>query len=245
MNPKAETFETLLGSIVGLSTEVPIIGFFLLAAVSMMPFIVLAFTSFIKLSVVFGILRSALGTGNIPSTSVIALLSFILSIHVMAPNFSGLDLDEIAASSSQPVSKDVLEETKKISLLMKSVSQPLSQFLKSHSRVKEREFFLAYSGVEVKADCSEGGKDCAYEGETLFSLIPAFVLSELREAFAIGFVVFLPFLIIDLVVANLLVGMGMMMVSPAAISLPFKILLFVSCDGWFLLSRSLILGYGG
>ena len=242
MNQKAEVFEQLFTSLISLSTEVPVLGFFLLACISMLPFIVLAFTSFIKLSVVFGILKSALGAGNIPSSSVIALLSLMLSLHIMAPTFANLSLEQ-GLLAKENGKLDLESETESIMELVHSVKDPLSEFLRNHSRLKEREFFLEYSGVPLSASCEEGSSDCELKGESLFTLIPAFVLSELREAFAIGFLVFLPFLIVDLVVANILVGMGMMMVSPAAISLPFKILLFVVCDGWFLLSRSLVLGY--
>jgi type III secretion protein R len=114
-------------------------------------------------------------------------------------------------------------------------AEPLQDFLRTHSHPRERQFFARSRQSAEQAD--------AQRKEDLFSLIPAFLISELQEAFTIGFLLFLPFLVIDLVVANILIGLGMSMMSPVTISLPIKLLLFVLCDGWFLLSKGLVLGY--
>lgn len=195
----------------------PIVYSLLLLIVALIPFVLLSITSFIKLSVVFSILRNALGGGQIPSAAVGTLLSLVLSFQIMAPVFTEaiqeIDLKR-TFSSIEALQKDLI-----------AAAEPIEKFLEKHSGAREREFFMSVSK------------------ESSFSLIPAFVVSELKEAFAIGFTVYLPFLIIDLVVANLLVGMGMMMVSPVTLSVPFKIALFVMCDGWFTLCSGLVLGY--
>ena len=226
----------------------PVIGFILIASVSLLPFLVLTVTSYLKLSVVFGILRSALGAGNIPSATLTSIMSLILSLHIMVPVFSDLDFSEIYKLDSNSKLEPELQRLEKS---FHAVKIPLEKFLAKHSRLKERKFFLSISDDQkTQIDLSQLDENkceedaCLYQGEGLSSLVPSFILSELREAFAIGFLLFLPFLIIDLVVANLLVGMGMMMVSPISISLPFKIFMFVACDGWFLLSKSLMLSYG-
>lgn len=210
------------------------LGVFLLLAV--LPFIILSVTSFIKLSVVFGILRNAIGAQQVPSSAITSLLAFVLTLHVMAP--VGVEIksawEEGTVSREKkpeiPAVKDLgtlqVADLLPLGDKLKRVGAPLLRFLEKHSRQKERTFF---SGLA--------------EGESFFTLLPAFIISELTEAFAIGFAVFLPFLILDLVVANILVGLGMVMVTPAVVSLPFKIILFVLVDGWFLLCRGLVLGY--
>ena len=231
--------------------------FFLLLAFAVVPMLVLAVTSFIKLSVVFGILRNALGLGQIPSSGIVTLLSLILSAHIMLPVGTAVwesleknisDLGKSSTTSGKSVSK----WSAKFSFLKKVYQEaklPLEDFLKRHSHARERWFFASRGLGSREIDSAEFaiGRDQELssepEGETLFSLIPAFLLSELKEAFVIGFALFLPFLIVDLVVANLLVGLGMFMVSPVSLALPFKLILFVLCDGWFLLCRGLIVGY--
>ncbi len=218
------------------------------AALALVPFIVLSVTCFIKLSVVFGILRNALGAQQVPSGAVVTLLSISLTGLVMAPvakeavENSKRALSDVSAVQSQGVSKQ--SGAKKLSELetlfhgLKAAAVPFQSFLEKHSRPRERMFFSGLSQQQ-----SEQERGALGSTETLFTLIPSFVLSELHEAFAIGFSIFIPFLIIDLVVANILMGLGMMMVSPVTISLPIKLVLFVLCDGWFLLSRGLVMGY--
>jgi type III secretion protein R len=191
----------------------------LLLLIALVPFILLSVTSFVKLSVVFAILRNALGGGQIPSTAVGTLLSLVLSFQIMAPVFADafaqVDMQK-SLQSWDLLAGDLVE-----------ASVVFQEFLKRHSGERELEFFSSISK------------------ESPFSIVPAFIISELKEAFAIGFAIYLPFLIIDLVIANLLVGMGMMMVSPVTLSVPCKIALFVICDGWFALCSGLVLGYQG
>lgn len=221
-------------ALVQASATSPVLGFVLIAGLALLPFLLLAFTAFVKISVVLGILRHALGTGNIPSASVIAVISLLLSFHVASPVLEKVDLGGVSEASlsgelANAHAKDLEIETKKILQSLESLRGPFLEFLKLHSRDKEIELFVS--------------RNPKRNSDSFLNLVPAFLLSELREAFAIGFVLFIPFLIIDLVVANLLVGMGMMMVSPVTISLPIKIISFVVFDGWFRISESLIIGY--
>lgn len=191
---------------------------------SLLPFLALSVTSFLKLSIVFAILRNALGAGQIPSQALGALLAFVLSAFIMAP--TGQKMFAAITESKSPKVGSTVED---LLQLGSTTIPPLEQFLKSNTREREREFFRSLRGEQ--------------EEESLLTLIPAFVISEVHQAFAIGFIIFLPFLVVDLVVANVLIGLGMMMVSPVSISLPFKLVLFVLCDGWFLLTQSLIRSY--
>lgn len=202
------------------------LGVFLLLAV--LPFLILSVTSFMKLSVVFGILRNAIGAQQVPSSAITSLLAFVLTLHVMAP--VGGEMKSAWQEGQGLAVRDLgelqLSDLQRMGEKLKVATAPLLKFLEKHSRQKERAFFSQLA-----------------EGESFFTLLPAFIISELTEAFAIGFAIFLPFLILDLVVANILVGLGMVMVTPAVVSLPFKIILFVLVDGWFLLCRGLVLGY--
>jgi type III secretion protein R len=260
----AEVNALVVGDLSSQFTASPVLIMAVFIGLAILPFLLMSITSFVKLSVVFGILRSALGAGQIPSTAISGLLSVVLTVFIMAPIFSitielittGLDSKKITETKVSTAKKEnVIEEW--IDILTQA-SRPIKTFLFKHSAEKERKFFAELhreqpgiksllknndSDLKICEEATGKKKNCLMDGETVFSLLPAFLLTELKEAFAIGFVIFLPFLIIDLVVANLLVGLGMMMVSPVSIALPFKILLFVLCDGWFLLSRGLIMGY--
>lgn len=214
-------------------------GFFILLAA--VPLAALGLTSFLKLSVVFGVLRSAIGAGQIPSVAITSLLSLALSAHIMTPvamEIYAAARPYLSASSGAKDRTDPEYWLQAASVL----SAPLKRFLAKHSRPEEISFFF---GVEQRnSPTPQSVPNASASSEVSFGvLVPSFVLSELREAFAIGFSLFLPFLVVDLVVASVLSGLGMMMVSPATISLPLKLLLFVGCDGWFLLSRSLVTGY--
>ena len=205
---------------------------------ALVPFLMLGATSYLKLSIVFGILRNAIGAQQIPSAALTSLLALALTLRIMAPVGSeiGRELQPILSIAS---TSPRIPVPKLLEVLSRS-QRPLTNFLVRHSRMRERLFF---AGIESPA--SNFSETELLPGESVLSLIPAFMLSELQAAFAIGVVLFLPFIVIDLVVANLLVGLGLNMVSPAAFSLPLKLLLFAGCDAWFLLSRSLVLSYGG
>lgn len=205
-------------------------------------------TSFVKVSIVLNMLRSALGAQQVPGNFVVFALSFALSAFIMTPVIKETtrlipDLDNRIL-----VDLSAIEATDLIAGLMK----PLRGFLRQHSGANEmamiRELSIeALPGEEghSKAVQSSGEKLTDSDGDSyaLPEVMLAFMLSELREAFAMGFVVLLPFLIIDLIVANILAGMGMFMVSPVMISLPLKILLFVVSDGWVVICRGLVLSY--
>ena len=222
-------------------------------ALAVLPFLLLATTSFIKLSVVFGILRNALGAQQVPSAAVTSLLALVLTVHIMSPVAEEVAAEFFAKPKKEGTKNgagdnagdDFFAQTARAGVA-------LEKFLRKHSHLRERVFFAGIrtrrhlsrdSAPSEPAGCA-GAAECVVPGEDILSLVPSFVISELKEAFSIGFLIFLPFLVIDLVVANLLVGLGMMMVSPVTISLPFKIILFVIIDGWFLLCRGLVLGYG-
>lgn len=238
----------------------PLVLTILCLSISLLPFALLSMTSFIKLSVVFAILRNALGAGQIPSAAVSTLLSFVLTLHIMNPVFREAGMKaEASFSKHQEAKAKKIARNSELSALLEAIAEaalPFREFMTKHSRVEERAFFSQLqASVEIKgknsrqnnsalnANVLRQGQSSSEEVLAYSSLIPAFVLSQLREAFIIGFILFVPFLIIDLVCANLLVGLGMMMVSPVAISLPFKIVLFVAADGWFNLCRGLVLGY--
>ena len=232
----------------------PLTSVILLVALAVIPFILLAVSSFIKISVVFNILRSAIGAQQVPSGVVISLLSLVLSIHVMAPVIS-----QVAAFfSDTPKVRGQSEGIAQYFAVAQRAAVPVETFLRKHSHARERVYFAGVGDREQPTapavvaaaqplNCDEsqitsfGG--CPVPGEGLLSLIPAFVLSELSEAFAIGFRVFMPFLIVDLLIAHLLLALGMSMLNPVTVSLPFKLLLLVMSDGWFLLCQGLVEGY--
>ena len=212
---------------------------FLLVILALFPLLVLSLTSFIKLSIVFSILRSAIGGGQFPSGAVTALLALVLTLHIMAP---------VASRCLGQLSQAKITNTDLLSLgrSLAPCAFPLMEFLRNNTRAEERVFFAELTNQRIGSSSalsapvsSTGG----IYGESFFTLVPAFLLSELRSAFAIGFTLFLPFLVIDIVIANILSALGMMMVSPLSVSLPFKVLLFVVTDGWMLLCRALVLSY--
>ncbi|MBN1879815.1 EscR/YscR/HrcR family type III secretion system export apparatus protein [bacterium] len=201
---------------------------------SLFPFLVIIGTSFVKLSAVFSILRSALGTPQIPPNIVITGLSLILTLIIMMPvaqDFKGRV--EVSDLTWQKLNDpDNIESVAKT--LMTCLHEPVEQFFKKHAHEDERIMMSHLSSELYGEDGSEN---------EFLNLMVAFLLSELKEAFQIGFLLFLPFIIIDLVVANVLQAFGMVMLSPTTISLPFKLLLFVLSDGWYLVTKGLLSGY--
>lgn len=222
----------------------PLIGIVLIALMAIIPMAILAMTSFVKISVVLNILRSAIGAQQVPSATLLSLISLVLTMYVMSPVATEvLTRANEKIESSKLVSKTEKETKVDIGALVELTKYslvPLRDFLSKHSNEREKEFF-SKNLVEMKQGTALAASK--ESGENFFSLVPAFVLSELSEAFFVGFVIYLPFLVIDLLVSNILIGLGMMMLSPLTITLPLKIIVFVLCDGWFLLARGLILGY--
>lgn len=211
----------------------PIVLVIILGALSLAPFVLIMLTSFVKIAVVLSILRSAIGTQNVPPNQIITGLAFVLTIFVMTP--VAQQMYEAAGSVSQTGS--VFSEAS-VRVLYRAADrgkEPLREFLTRHSHDRDRILFM-----ELAARLSDEQQP---EASSFQVVIPAFVTSELKEAFQIGFLIFVPFIIIDMVVANILISMGMMMLSPVIISLPFKLLLFVLVDGWYLIVRGLVLSY--
>jgi type III secretion protein R len=203
----------------------------MLALMSLLPFAVLMLTSFSKIAVVLSLARSAMGTQQAPPTIVLTGLAAVLTGHIMAP------VMERMYDVGQVVYQDTHSGAQIISAAGK-VTEPLRGFLVKHGSPEERARFL-----DLARELRPPEEADQVHEEDLFVVIPAFVITELKEAFQIGFLVFLPFLVLDMVIANVLLALGMQSLSPSQVSLPFKILLFVAVDGWSLLARGLILGY--
>jgi flagellar biosynthetic protein FliP len=186
----------------------------LMTMLTLLPALLLTMTSFTRIMIVLSLLRQALGTAQVPTNQVLLGLSLFLTIFIMMPVF-----EKINQSAVQPY----LEEKIDTLTAIQNASEPIRQFMLKQTRETDIAMFIRVSGKE----------NITQPDEVPFSLLlPAYVTSELKTAFQIGFVLFLPFLVIDMVVASVLMSMGMMMLSPMIISLPFKIMLFVLADGW-------------
>lgn len=204
-----------------------------LALVSLLPFIFMAFTAFVKISTVFQIAKSALGAQSVPSNTVIMALAASLTILAMAP------VGEKIISRVTPLLHDKsLDTTTLVERAGTAVAEPMREFLKNNASETERgRFYEVARNARPESERDKVGRD------DLTILAPAFVVTELTEAFAVGFLIFLPFLIIDLVVANVLLSLGMQTLNPTQVSLPFKLLLFVAINGFGLLAQALVAGY--
>ena len=200
---------------------------FIMTALSLLPAFIMMMTSFTRIIVVLSILRQAIGLQQSPSNQILIGVSLFLSMFIMAPVF-----DEINERALQPY----LEEEMTSMEAIEQAKGPMRAFMLSQTRVKDLETFVSIAGDEDKY------QDPA--DVPLNILIPAFVTSELKTAFQIGFMLFIPFLIIDLVVASILMARGMMMLSPMIVSLPFKLMLFVLVDGWNLIFGTLATSFG-
>lgn len=211
------------------SNQVQMMG--LLALMAIVPFAIMMLTSFSKIVVVLSIVRSALGTQQAPPTMVLTGLAAVLSATVMAPTFEKMWGQAKASWNANPVASAMVSE---VDLMV----QPLQDFLVKHGSHEERARF-----VDMARELRPQDEATAVSETDLSVIVPAFVITELKEAFIIGFLVFLPFLVLDMLLANVLLALGMQTLSPSQVGLPFKILLFVAVDGWALLSRGLILGY--
>lgn len=197
----------------------------LMTALGFLPAIVILMTSFTRIVVVLAILRQAMGLQQTPSNQVIIGISMFLTFFIMSPVIDRMNTDAIQPYINESITaKEAFER----------VQVPLRDFMLKQTRVKDLETFVNMSGSQAK-DPSE---------VPMTVLIPAFITSELKTAFQIGFMLFLPFLVIDLVVASVLMAMGMMMLSPMIVSLPFKLMLFVLVDGWNLILSTLAGSFG-
>ncbi len=197
----------------------------LLTVLSLAPAILVLMTCFTRIVVVLSFVRSALATQSMPANQVLIGIALFLTFFVMSPVLS-----EINSEALQPyLSEEIGQEE-----ALKSAELPIKEFMADHTREKDLALFYKYA----KLDKPESVEDIR-----LTALVPAYAISELKTAFQIGFIIFIPFLIIDMVVASTLMAMGMMMLPPVMISLPFKILLFVLVDGWYLVVESLLLSF--
>lgn len=193
----------------------------IMTMLTLLPALLLTMTSFTRIMIVLGLLRQALGAQQAPSNQVLLGLSLFLTIFIMSPV-----LEKVNDTAVQPY----LEEKIDITTALQNASEPMRQFMLKQTRETDIDMFVRISGRE----------QINKPEDVPFSvLLPAYVTSELKTAFQIGFLIFLPFLVIDLVVATVLMSMGMMMLSPMIVSLPFKIMLFVLADGWSLVLEML------
>jgi type III secretion protein R len=216
-----------------LTTFTPASALLVVVFLALAPFVAVMVTSFTKIVVSLSLLRNALGLQQTPPNVVINGLALILTLYVMYP--VGLQM-QAAATVAPPGASS--SDTGKLLSYAAAAREPLRAFLVKHSSPRERTFFLKTAQKVIPAD-----KAKALTDQDFIVITPAFTVSELTAAFQIGFLIFLPFLVIDLVVANILLALGMMMLSPTTVSLPFKLLLFVLLDGWVKLAHGLVLSY--
>ncbi|NAP05247.1 flagellar type III secretion system pore protein FliP [Pseudomonas syringae] len=199
----------------------------IMTALSFIPAFVMLMTSFTRIIIVFSILRQALGLQQTPSNQILTGMALFLTMFIMAPVFDRVNQDAL-----QPYLAEKLSAQDAVA----KAQVPIKDFMLAQTRTSDLELFMRLS---KRTDIPTP------DAAPLTILVPAFVISELKTAFQIGFMIFIPFLIIDLVVASVLMAMGMMMLSPLIISLPFKIMLFVLVDGWALIVGTLAGSFGG
>lgn len=194
----------------------------LLTVLSLAPSILILMTSFARIVIVLSFTRTALATNQMPPNQVIIGLALFLTFFIMAPT-----LQEVNEQALQPL----FDEEIGLEEAYERAAIPFKEFMAKHTRQKDLELFLEYNQAE---------RPQSIEDIPLTTLVPAFALSEIKTAFQMGFMIFIPFLVIDMIVASVLMAMGMMMLPPVMISLPFKILLFILVDGWYLVMKSLL-----
>jgi flagellar biosynthesis protein FliP len=197
-----------------------------MTVLSLAPSILVMVTSFTRIVVVLSLLRSAIGTQQTPPNAVLVSLALFLTAFVMAPTLEVAYRDGLL-----PLIEEKIDETEAIA----RIAAPLQRFMLAQVGQGELKLFL---------DLAKVGELATPEATPLKALVPAFILSELKRAFEIGFLLFVPFVVIDMVVASILMSMGMMMLPPVTISLPFKLIFFVLVDGWFLVAGSLVQSFG-
>ena len=223
---------SVLQQVIGVDASQPLEIIILMTLIALLPSMMIMMTCFARIVIVLGFLRSAMQTQNTPPNMVLTGLALFLTIFIMAPVFK--EINEVAYepyANEQITTQEALERA----------SVPLKKFMLKQTSNDDLEFFVELSKTEVP----EGGMTDEYKENDLplTTIIPSFMLSELKRAFQMGFMIFLPFLIIDIVVGSTLMSMGMMMLPPAMISMPFKILVFVLADGWNLMVGSLVTSY--
>lgn len=205
----------------------------LVSTIGLIPIVVVTMTGFLKIAVVLFIIRNALGLQQTPPNLVLYGIALVLTVYVTTPLLGEI----MQVVERNPPSIESIEEIRNSADIIK---EPIKDYLSRYASQQERDFFLRATEGLWSEEARRNLRD-----DDLIVLIPAFVSSELTRAFEIGFLLYIPFLIIDLIVSNVLMSMGMMMVSPPLISTPLKIFLFVAVDGWSRLMHGLILSYGG
>ena len=191
---------------------------------SLLPFVFCCMTSFLRFVIVFSMLKTAMGTQQVPPSIVIIGLSMILTFFTMGSTFQKMyDMGSVPYQNSQNIIMAIQEGSK-----------PLKEFMMKQTRETDLAFFVELSQKEPPKTPEE---------ITIWQVAPAYIISELKTAFEIGFVIFVPFIVLDLVVANILLALGMFMLSPTIISLPFKLLIFIAVDGWALIVQGLVTSY--
>lgn len=191
---------------------------------SLIPFVFCCMTSFLRFVIVFSMLKTAMGTQQVPPSIVIIGLSMILTFYTMGTTFNKMyELGSIPYQKNQNMIEAINEGSK-----------PLKEFMMKQTREGDLAFFI---------ELSQKTPPKSPEEITIWQVAPAFIISELKTAFEIGFIIFVPFIVLDLVVANILLALGMFMLSPTIISLPFKLLIFIAVDGWALIVQGLVTSY--
>jgi flagellar biosynthesis protein FliP len=196
-----------------------------LTVLSLAPSILILMTSFTRIVIVLSFVRQGLATQSMPPNQVLIGLALFLTFFIMAPIFA-----EVNEQALTPFLDGELTQEE----ALEQAAIPMKEFMAKHTREKDLALFMGYAGME---------RPQSLDDIPLTALIPAFAISELKTAFQIGFLIFVPFLVIDMIVASVLMSMGMMMLPPVMIALPFKILLFVLVDGWYLIVQSLLLSF--
>jgi flagellar biosynthetic protein FliP len=200
--------------------------FLLLTVMSLAPGLLIMTTSFTRIVVVLSFLRTAMGTQQAPSNQIILALAMFLTFFIMTPVWQQINRDAYQPWKAQQISQDVAIDR---------AVKPVRKFMLSQTREKDLALFVSLSKLPRPKNADD---------IPTLTIIPAFMISELRTAFQIGFLIYIPFIVVDMVVASVLMSMGMMMLPPVMISLPFKILLFVLVDGWGLVIESLVKSFG-
>lgn len=196
-----------------------------LALISLVPFFLVSVTSFLRIVIVFTLARTAIGTQQVPPNAVIVGLALFMTVFIMSPVW-----EEVNKNAITPYNQGKISQMKAFEIGIK----PLQKFMIRQTREKDLMLFVQFSKIKTPKSAEE---------VPLYVLIPSFMISELKTAFQIGFLLFIPFIMIDLIVSNILLSLGMFMLSPVMVSLPFKILLFVLVDGWNLITRGLLLSF--
>ncbi len=219
-------------------TANPVVLIIVIGALALAPFGLIMLTSFVKIAVVLSILRNALGTQQVPPNQVITGIALILTIFIMSPVVEKMYSEAGMIQNTEAIFSEV--SVKEVFEASKKGKEPLRAFL---IRYSEERYRVMFHDLAQQMAVKNGNDPNVITPDEFRIVIPAFVTNQLTEAFQIGFLLFIPFLIIDMVVANILQAMGMFMLSPTIISLPFKLLLFVLINGWELLIKNLVLGY--